>query len=279
MSYTLDTFTKQVPPALLKQAQAHVADGQVHNLEQLESEWVAEVADGEQSYAVAVVVGPKRELLATCTCGDLEHDLCRHAVATLLAAGAQAQQAAPARRKPGPKPTGAKTPNKNTVAGRMREALNAAPHAALVELLIKISTRDKPMQNLIMMEVADVGESLESYRDAVKAALSPRGGRDAWFDARTLRTVEQQMRTLLERAEQSLTAGDVDKSLMMAVIVLEELARATDRVGFSEFFEVPSTSATRASSMTLPAPRPRRPSRLISPPWGLTAFRLTRPRM
>ena len=230
MSYTLDTFTKQVPPALLKQAQAHVADGQVHNLEQLESEWVAEVADGEQSYAVAVVVGPKRELLATCTCGDLEHDLCRHAVATLLAAGAREEAHAPARSRAKTKAKGkakkASKPAQDTPAGRLRAALDTASHDSLVNLLITLSKRDKVMQNLILLELTDVGASMESFRAAAKIAVHPPGGWQAWEDARTLKVVAGQVDRLAERIELALIQGDVENAVRMAIIMLGEVVAA-----------------------------------------------------
>lgn len=234
MPYTLDNFSNQVPPALLRQAQAHVAAGQVHNLEHLGIEWVADVGagtEGDEAHSVSVAVGPRGELLATCTCDDEENDLCRHAVATLLAAVKQ-EPTAVANAKPAkPAAKTARKPAKTTASGRLRAALEATPHAALVDLVMNLSKGDKLMQNQIMLEITDVGASTESYRASVKAALSPRGGISAWYQPRVVRAIAKQVDALIDRAEQAISQGDVDKAVPMALVVLEEVQITFAKVG------------------------------------------------
>ncbi len=231
MPYYLDSFAKQAPPALLRAAMAHVAAGQVHNLERDGIEWLAEVADSSGGpYDVAVAIGPKGELLATCTCGDEEHDLCRHAVATLLAAGAREEAHAPARSRAKTKAKSkvkkASKPAQDTPAGRLRAALDTASHDSLVNLMITLSKRDKVMQNLILLELTDVGASMESFRAAAKIAVHPPGGWQAWDDAKTLKVVAGQVDRLAERIELALIQGDVENAVRMTIIMLGEVVAA-----------------------------------------------------
>ncbi len=242
MPYTLDAFTRQVPPALLIQAQAHVAAGQVRNLEHVGIEWLADVvpAAGEsETYSVSVAVGPKGELLATCTCNDDENDLCRHAIAMLLEIVKQEPQAVTVA-KPGAKarkPAEARKPAKTSAIGRLRTALEEAPHDTLVNMLIDVAKGDKHLQNHFFLQVVDVSASLETFDIALKQALSPRGGVNAWYDARSSKAAAKQVGILLDRAERAGTEGDIDKAMRMVLKVHEATMALLSRVTYCDPIE------------------------------------------
>ena len=250
MPYTLDNFTRQASPALLAQAQLLVSAAAVTNLEKMDIEWLAEVLDNANHFDVAIAVGPHGELLSTCSCGDEANDLCRHAVAVLLTGAADSE----ARRKPRAKARtqAAKAPGKNTVEGRLRTLLEAAPPAAVIDLLVSLAKTDKHLQSRIYIELGDIGDSLDTYTAAVKAALSPRGGQSAWSDAHKANAAATQVDMLLQRAVVKSASGEVDIAVRMALVVFEHIQGILERVHSSRPIQACAERAMALMQQALP---------------------------
>ncbi len=250
MPYTLDNFTRQAPPALLAQAQALVSAAAVTNLEKMEIEWLADVLDNANRFDVAIAVGPRGELLSTCSCGDEAHDLCRHALAVLLTGVADSETRQKPRARVRAQP--AKSPGKNTVEGRLRTLLEAAPPAAVLDLLVSLAKTDKHLQSRIYIELGDIGDSLDTYTAAVKAALSPRGGQSAWSDAHKANAAATQVDMLLQRAVVKSASGEVDIAVRMALVVFEHIQGILERVNSARPIQACAERAMALMQQALP---------------------------
>jgi hypothetical protein len=217
MALTLDNFKQAISPEILDRGRRYYTRGHVVDLSlDDEAEWSA-VVEGTELYDVRVVQAGSGQLLASCTCPYDYGPICKHIAATLYAI----EEAFPEYRS-GRRPKPAKP--RRTRADRLREALQAAPPAQLVDLLLELADDDRDIMNRLLLRLNAVGEKPADYRQLVRDALRS-SGRHGFLDYRTTMQAATRVLPILHQAGDALPSQP-QKALAIYQAVFELSAAA-----------------------------------------------------
>jgi hypothetical protein len=198
LSLTLENFKQTISPQILERGRRYYTRGHVVDLSlDDEAEWSA-VVEGTELYDVHIVQAAGGELLAICTCPYDYGPICKHIAATLYAIEEAFPEYREGRRRKSSKP-------RRTRADRLRDALQAAPPAQLVDLLLELADADRDIMNRLLLRFDAVGDKPADYRQLIKDALrSP--DRHGFLDYRATMQAASRVAVILNQAGDVLPA-------------------------------------------------------------------------
>jgi uncharacterized Zn finger protein len=221
MTFTLNTFKKEINKTILKRGRAYFRDDHITELEEVEQgSWSAKI-QGTDEYDVHIMQDDLQVLSCRCNClydGGL---ICKHIAAVLYAI----EDSFPEYFDKKPRKSRQPTKKRKTRHDSVMDVLNDQSKDKLVELLGEIAGGDRQIANIILARFSDESPDKKVYSRMIKDIL--RSVQDRGFiDYHGSNRAGDDIHKLIEQADSDVKQGQLAKATVIYQAVVETVVPA-----------------------------------------------------